>query len=292
MECPGLTQSVKVQIMELIERQSLEIAQKALADYKPVAIILMVSGGRDSSLAAELWQRFGLPVTGLLHVNTQTGISETTQFVRGYARLKSLTYLEADTGNAYEDYVIRKGFWGRGFKAHSMSYQLLKATPYRKVIAREYRKRQRDRRVLLVNGIRSDESENRKYNYTGYQNADPGAPSNIWLNFVWDWTRQQRDDYLADSQAPINPVTDLLHRSGECFCGTMQSDEDRRVAKFFFPAWGSRLDKLEQRAIELHGYGWGCPVPKWIGQQRKGQLGLSEEFFLPMCQTCNAKGNK
>jgi len=187
--------------------------------------------------------------------------------------------------------VLRKGFFGRGRTAHSYAYHLLKADQFRRAISYNIRKRRRNRPVLLLNGVRNDESDNRKYNMTKTINIDPSAKNNIWVNIIHHWTKPQCLDFLEDCSIKRNPVTETLCRSGECMCGTMQSDEDRKEASFFYPEWGKWLDDLESEVIKKFPWRWGEDAPEWWKQEKQGQLPMFPNF-QPMCQSCLVKGTE
>lgn len=140
---------------------SKRILAYAMEAFSPTHIVSMVSGGRDSAASHQVAQELGVKVDFVMHGNTRCGIPETTQFVREtYGRMGE--YVEADAGAAYEDYVLRKGFFGKGHDAHGFAYRVLKAAPFRAAISKHLRKGKRDVRVLLLNGARKDESENRQ----------------------------------------------------------------------------------------------------------------------------------
>lgn len=259
---------------------SREILQRAIAEYSPYAIVSMISGGKDSLCAYLVAKELQTPITHILHGITGTGIPQTTEFVRAFAEAERPVYLEADAGTSYVDYVQRKGFFGRGVRAHSYTYHLLKGEHFRRTLSRAIRQRVRGRRILLLNGARTDESANRASNLSEPIRADG---SNIWVNVCHDWTRQERDDYLERVDAPCNPVTQLLCRSGECLCGTQQSQATRQEAAFFFPEWGRWIDELERPVKAKFGWGWGDDIPSWFQQEAAGQMRL----FQPMCLDCN-----
>lgn len=261
---------------------SSEIVKKAIAEFSPTHIVSMVSGGKDSAASDQVARELGIKIDFVIHGNTRCGIHETTEFVRDVYGRKG-EYVEADAGTAYEDYVLRKGFFGKGVDAHGFSYRVLKATPFRKAVSREIRHGKKGVRVLLLNGARKDESENRKKNLKLYR-PDPASPGNIWVNIIHDWTQEDRDEYLARCQTPINPVAVQLCRSGECMCGTMQTNEERKEAAVLYPRWGDWLTELEKEAQNLHGFGWGQPAPK----PAKGQ----GELFAPMCKDCIKRGSE
>lgn len=262
----------------LIER-SHRILRRALAEFRPTHVVSMVSGGKDSAashaVASEL---LGGEIDLILHGNTRCGIPETNQFVESHYGSLGPDFAVADAGTAYEDYVLRKGFFGRGRDAHNFAYRVLKAQPFRKAISRHIRQGRRNIRVLLINGARAAESNNRRKNLEIFR-RDPAAPGNIWCSIIHGWSIQDRDGYLDSQNVPINPVARELCRSGECMCGTMQSREERIEASCLYPSWGNWLDQLEAEAKAAHGFGWGDPFPK-PRDARQGDL------FQPMCMDC------
>lgn len=244
--------------------------------FKPTHIVSMVSGGKDSSASDAVARELGIKIDLVIHGNTRTGIKETTEFCRTrYGALGD--YAEADAGDAYEKYVMRKGFFGKGLAAHGFSYRILKADPFRATISRVIRQRQHGIRVMLLNGARKDESANRQKHLQPMR-FDPARPNNLWVNLIHDWSQTERDTYLDLRQVPINPVAKAMCRSGECMCGTTQSKCDRAEAAVLFPSWGKWLNELEAEVIKRHGFGWGEPFPK------KRELRQCE--FQPMCSEC------
>lgn len=248
---------------------------RVIAEYQPTHTILTVSGGRDSAAEVAFALELGLKIDLILHCRTGTGIRQTTEFVVDHYGNLGPNFVMADAGDAYERYVIRKGFFGIGRQAHNFSYRILKADPMRKAISREIRQGRRDIRVMLLNGARALESENRRLNLRETR-MDKG---NLWVNFIHDWSDGDRDEYLRLRRVPINPVACQLCRSGECLCGTMQSQQDRLQASALYPEWGDWLNDLERRALALHGWGWGVNMPR---PADPNQI----ELFTPMCMGC------
>lgn len=238
----------------------------------------MVSGGRDSAAELEIALEMGIKIDLILHVRTGTGIQETTDFVTDYYGNLGPDFIIADAGTAYEEYVMRKGFFGIGRAAHNYSYRVLKATPMRKAISREIRQGKRGVRALLINGARALESDNRMKNLPDTR-RDPASPGNMWTNIIHDWSTDDRDRYLRLRDTPINPVAVQLCRSGECMCGTMQSQQSRMEAAAIYPEWGAWLSDLEKRAKAKHGWGWGETMPKPTDPRQI-------EMFSPLCIGC------
>ena len=257
---------------------SARIAREAIEQISPTHIVSMVSGGKDSAASHAVAQALGLKVDLIIHGNTRCGIPQTSKWVERQYGSGPVDFTVADAGTAYEDYALRKGFFGKGVSAHAFAYRVLKAQPFRKTISHKIRQGKRGVRILLLNGARKDESENRRKNLP-VMRADPAAPNNVWVNLIHNWTQVDRDQFLEQHQVPINPVAKALCRSGECMCGTMQSKAERAEAAVLYPAWGNWLDGLEKEVRHLHGFGWGEPFPR---RRVKGQADL----FQPMCKDC------
>lgn len=256
--------------------QSAFYAKTALEWYNPKHIVTMVSGGKDSAACHALAVELGLPITLTIHGRTGCGLKATQQHVETHYGHDAPLVI-ADAGTAFEDYILRKGFFGKGIDAHGFAYRVLKAQPFRKVVSSELRQGKRSVPVLLLNGAFKAESDNRKANLRRAR-SDPASPMNIWFNLIHDWTPEIRDEYLASRNIPINPVAKALCRSGECMCGTMQTDAERIEAAAFDPAWGEWLDSLDAEARRLHGFGWGQTAPKPSKNQ--------PDLFMPMCVGC------
>lgn len=281
--------------MEGILQSSKEILERAIAEHEPYAKVLMFSGGGDSMSALHACLVLGVKPDFILHVNTRTGIKETTEFVRQYVELLGIAYIEADSGTRYEDYVLRKGFFGVGTgknSAHSYAYHVIKKAAYQSAISHHIRQGKRGRKVLLLNGVRVSESQNRAENFADKEiNPDPHKPTNIWVNVIHHWQKADCQAFCQEQKCPVNPVSKELCRSGECLCGTSQSKQVREEASALFPEWGQWLDNLEARVKQKFPWGWGEPVPKSWNLERMGQLRLFDNDFQPMCHSCNAIAN-
>lgn len=270
--------------IDILEKSD-RIVQAAIKRHKPDYIVSMVSGGKDSAASHAVLEDLGVKIDFIIHGQTRTGIPETTEFVKDYYGRKTPELLIADAGTAYEDYILRKGFFGCGYDAHAYAYRILKAGPFRKLISATMRKRQRGINILLFNGARKDESENRQKNLKLFR-RDPASKGNIWFNPIHWWDQESRDQYLEKRQVPINPVAKALCRSGECMCGTMQSKAERIEAAAIYPEWGGYMDNLEAEVRKKFPWGWGEVMPKWYKQHKDGQ----RDLFMPMCVGCGKDG--
>lgn len=265
---------------------SREIVQRAISEHNPYAKVALFSGGNDSLLLLEILKELGIKLDFIIHVHTGTGLPQTLEFVRKIGDAHESTYIEASAGKSYENYVLRKGFFGKGVDAHAYAYHVLKAEHLRKAISKYIRQGKRNRKILLFNGVRVEESDNRKYNF-GKEEITPeaGRLNDIWVNVIHWWTGEQKDKYLDGNNIERSPVSKELGRSGECMCGTMQGSLDRVAAKKFCPAWGKWLEDLEKAVIEKgFPWKWGENINKYHHMEMNGQLNM----FQPMCVGCKA----
>lgn len=278
--------------MKQLLQQSKQIYDEAVEKFTPEAVVAMVSGGSDSATAYHVAKQIGADIDYIFHINTGTGIQENTEFVRNYYGNELPTYVEPSAGDAYEKYVKRKGFFGKGWKAHSYAYHVLKAGPLRKELSRHIRKGKKGVNILLLNGARKKESDNRKINLPDVYNRDPSQAGNIWVNVIHHWSKKECLRYLETMDIERSPVEKTICRSGECNCGTMQTDEDRAEASAVYPDFKEWLDSLEDEVIQTFPWKWGREQPDWYKQLQYGQteaFGMHKKYdhqFQPMCVGC------
>jgi 3'-phosphoadenosine 5'-phosphosulfate sulfotransferase (PAPS reductase)/FAD synthetase len=228
-----------------------------------------------------------------MHVHTGTGIQQTTDWVRWFAtEYAQLPYLEGTAGDAYRNRVLSHGFPGMGRQAHSIMFHLLKHRVLTRVLA-GIRQRKRGRKILILNGARLSESDNRAKNFadTPIRPDRPGS-SNVWVNLLQHWSKADCQDICLDNKAPQNPVAKEICRSGECMCGTMQSQQAREEAAALYPEWGAQLDALEKE-VKAVGFpwGWGEQIPQDWAREKAGQMRLFDQDFQPMCTSCTRVDN-
>lgn len=259
--------------------ESKEIYERSLLDFKPSVIVLMLSGGDDSLTTYHVAKELGIKFDFVIHGNTGTGIQETTNFARKEVERNGDKYLEADAGKSYEDYVLRKGFFGKGLGAHAFSYHILKQDHFEKTVSHNIRKRKRGVKIIFINGARRQESANRLVTMASPIKVKERRPNDMWVNLINEFTKEDCKSYLAGNGIKRNPVSINLCRSGECMCGTMQSKGDREEAGFFYPAWRKWLDNLEARVMLKHGFGWN-------DNKKDAKEIVQGELFQPMCVGC------
>lgn len=283
--------------MDDLLRSSKAIIDEAIADYQPYAVVAMVSGGDDSLTALTVARLLNVKIDFILHGITGTGVRSTTEHVRQVAMAADgIGYIEADAGDAYEKYVLRKGFYGVGHLAHSYTYHICKKQHFRAALSRHIRHGKRGRNILLISGARWKESKNRRQKLVKPINPDLSGKSNIWVDIIYDWSKRDCLSLLQEQNTPRCPAAIYCHRSGECMCGTMQRKEEAEEIAYWFPDWAEWWHGIRAR-VRAAGFtwDWGEDVPA-IFKARKarekaleaGQLDIFNDW-LPMCHSCQER---
>jgi 3'-phosphoadenosine 5'-phosphosulfate sulfotransferase (PAPS reductase)/FAD synthetase len=275
---PEFWERPKVEPPKSAIERSAELLHQAISEFQPTHIVSLVSGGRDSAASDEVARMVGTKVDFIMHGRTGAGIEETTEFVIDEYGNKGPNFILADAGTKYEAYVTRKGFFGVGREAHNFSYRILKKDPFTAALSREIIQRRRGFRVMLLTGARKGESDNRMINLP-LSKIDKGK---LWFNPLYYWSAGERDQLLEAQGVRINPVAKQLCRSGECMCGTMQSQADRMEASVLYPRFGAKINELDRIAKRKFGFGWGDPFPK---PRDPNQIDMFDDF-QPMCVGC------
>jgi 3'-phosphoadenosine 5'-phosphosulfate sulfotransferase (PAPS reductase)/FAD synthetase len=282
--------------------RSHEILREALAAYPIVGTYWLFSGGNDSVIVGHILR--GL-YDAVLHVNTGTGIPQTTQHVRDVARQWGITLHELHPQDTYDDLVMgkvlartgpnagKRAVW-RGFPGpagHKVMYRHLKDEPLmafrRSIVGTEGR----TKKVIYLGGMRWAETDRR------FRNAEAidqdGAI--VWVSPLVHWTDEHMREYRARHRCqeqhdhaehrlcfpgalPLNPVTEHLHMSGECLCGAFAKPGELEEIAFFYPEVAEHLRALEQQAAAA-----GIPQCAW-GEKPPGADAVTPAGRL--CSSC------
>ena len=201
-------------------------------------------------------------------------------------------WIDGDT--AYEEFVLNHGFPGPAM--HPRMYQRLKERQLMK-LRRQLQNGKRGGRLIVISGIRHDESSIR----AGYKRAWQDVPGQgvTWVNPFYYFTAADFELYRQEFGLVRNPVKRLCGISGECCCGTFansakQLESERAAYRIADPKFADYLDRLEQKVRQRFPWKWGESPPKWWVQQRYGQgffwpMLPDDELprFQPMCVGCN-----
>lgn len=288
------------QVEEMIA-EGRRILAEAIEQYKPFAIVAAYSGGDDSIVSTHFAME-NVPGCVVFNADTLIGLGPTRkhiadvcerykwplEVVRAEARGKpgpksADEWVQGET--AYEEIVLNHGFGGPPM--HPRMYQNLKEKPLCR-FRKELQAGKRGGRILVVSGIRHDESSIR----AGYKRAHADQPKQglAWVNpFYWR-TAADFEMYRQEFGLPRNPVKRLCGISGECCCGTFGSRSERESYRTIDPEFSAYLDSLEARVRERFPWGWGESPPQWWRDQKVGQSFLFDSFdgpkFQPMCVGC------
>jgi len=280
------------------------ILDEALATYpETVGVYWLSSGGNDSGNLGHLLRgRYD----AVLHVNTGTGIPETTQYVHDVADAWGDTLHELHPKNRYEDLVLgkviastgpntgKRAVW-QGFPGpagHKVMYRHLKDEPLmrfrRDTLGDQKRLPRKERKkIIYLGGMRWGESERR------FRNAEAIDPdgSIVWVSPLVHWTNAHMQEYRTrhrcqqqhehaphrmcfDGALPLNEVTEHIHMSGECLCGAYAKSGELDEIEFFYPETAARLRALEEqvRAADIPACRWGQKPPGETNATAAGRL--------------------
>lgn len=265
--------------------ESMDIVQRAIIENQPYAVCLMLSGGDDSITALKVALMLGVRIDYIIHGVTGTGLKDVRKYIHHVADLTGITLIEANAGTAFEDYVKRKGFFGVGASAHSFSYHVLKSAPFEMAISRHIRKGVPGRKILLLNGVRVEESENRADNFG--DNPYRERANNIWVNIIHWFTKKQCLELLEAENFKRSPVAIHLGRSGECNCGTMQNEAGRMACGNYDPEWREWMMAIRKYCVAKFGWDINQNPNKKALLEMKAQTDKMDAF-MPMCVGCKS----
>jgi 3'-phosphoadenosine 5'-phosphosulfate sulfotransferase (PAPS reductase)/FAD synthetase len=113
---------------------------------------------------------------------------------------------------------------------------------------------------MLLTGKRRAESSRRARTTRGIERRG----GQLYVNPLIDWTRSELRRYRAEHELPESDAAALLHRSGECNCGTFAEPGEREMLRSLAPQWfEATIGRLEREA-RARGVGactWGQRPP-------------------------------
>lgn len=255
------------------------LEREAASKGKNVAgIVGLFSGGNDSTvLCHAMLDR----LTHLGHANTTIGIEETRNFVRRIAdewNVPLLEYAPPRERDHYEALVLDRGFPGPAH--HYKMFQRLKERGISE-IRRTLVKHSRRDRVFFLAGRRRTESQ-RRASVPEFERIG----SAVWVSPMINWTKLDLNTYrLMVGDVPVNRVTDLIHMSGECLCGSFAHAGELDEIGEWFPDVVEEIRRLEAAIAdrpdipdEQKRWGWGA----YRGDVKPSKSGL-------MCSSCDAR---
>lgn len=205
---------------------------------------LLFSGGNDSTTLAHLMRD---RATHAIHANTGIGIEETREYVRNTCMEWGIPLIEVMSprlSDRYEVLVLERGFPGPGH--HYKMYQRLKERALRAARKQIIGSNGRRERVIFLAGRRRDESA-RRVNIPDMEREG----SVVWVSPLVSWTKLDMNTYrLINGNVPSNRVSDLIHMSGECLCGSFSKAGELDEISGWFPEVGEYIRGLEAQIAD------------------------------------------
>lgn len=263
-----------------------DIIREGLAKYKPVMVVLMVSGGHDSVTNAfessMVLRRLAVNFV-VYHGDTTIGIPQTQQYVKDICQLYGWPlYIRKppNEGDYYDNIVKKYGFPGPTKTSHQYMYRRLKERGLRHFVTHEIKSSPHAREnVLLLSGVRKDESLIRM----GYSEVISKDASRCWANPIFYYTEDDCKEVMESNDIPKNPVKEKICISGECLCGCFAGQEEFLEICEAYPEVGERLKNLHKIAIDNgHPWGWASGPNQW-----KKEQDAAKNMF--MCVGCEKK---
>ncbi|WP_167465811.1 phosphoadenosine phosphosulfate reductase family protein [Nocardia brasiliensis] len=217
--------------------------EKHLEGKRLAATAILFSGGNDSTVLTHLMRS---RATHAIHCNTTIGIEQTREFVRATCESLGIPLIEEIAPRTYRELVLEQGFPGPGH--HIKMYQRLKERGLRQA-RRKLVADGRKERVAFIAGRRRQESKRRQI-VPLYERVD----SVIWVSPIAMWTALDLTTYRRmHSDVPLNEVSQLLHMSGECLCGSFAKPGELEEIRMWFPDVAAEIDQL-QRDVAAAGH--------------------------------------
>lgn len=268
--------------LEARERAAVECLNDAARDHGASGVWSLFSGGDDSLATAIVTSRADA-FRGCLHIDTGIGIPDTQAFVVEACRAQGWPlkiYRAADQGQHYEDLVLERGFPGPAM--HFKMYCRLKERALR-VFLREHKTGRRDR-IVLSTGVRRHESDRRM----GHALQTRREGVKVWVNPLYEWSKFDCLDTISAAGVARSPVVQLLHKSGECLCGSFAKPGELAEIALWYPDVAARIHALEA-TVKSAGHERACVWGQRPTRQRKRQparLDSAGRRVGPLCQQC------
>lgn len=260
----SLTRPERAARVEMLMAESRDILADAIERHiwndgrMVAATVVLFSGGNDSTVLAHMFRE---EATHAAHANTTIGIEKTRDFVRNTCEEWGLPLIERKPPRERDQYralVLDQGFPGPAH--HFKMFQRLKERGLEQV-RRELVSNPRKERVVFIAGRRRSESERRA---AIVQSERRG--STVWVSPLVNWTKLDLTTYrLMQRDVPVNVVSDLIHMSGECLCGSFAAPNEREEVGYWFPEAFEEIAGLEAEIAnredipaERRIWGWGA----------------------------------
>lgn len=253
-----------------------ELVRRARAQHSPIASFCLFSGGGDSAVLAHRCREH---YDKLVFIDTGTAVPGVREHVERFALWVGRDLLIYDSGDAFRRMVLGgndgAGFGFPGPAQHGRAYTRLKERQIEAVLRDAKVGCPRSARVLFLTGVRRAESARRAVRMPITRRG--GA---VFVNPLIDWTDQEMRAYRYEHGLPESDVAALIHRSGECNCGSFAAPGEREMLRSLWPEWfETTIGSLEREAEDR-----GIPACRW--GERPPDAKLTDAG--PLCSSCEA----
>lgn len=200
-------------------REVLERAQHQITDHD--VVVLAVSGGTDSIVAADLMCRigpeYGFNPSTIVHVNTGASVPQSRLAARIIADKWGLDFMVQGYRNIEGSlaYRVLENGWAGGYAGSPMTggHGLEWANRKDKPMNAAYM--EWDGQEVWVSGVRKLESKRRSGNVADGA-IERDKPRRTWLSPIVGWTSAEKQDYIERHNLPVSQAYLILGFSAEC----------------------------------------------------------------------------
>lgn len=234
--------------------------------------VALVSGGMDSTVAADVAVRWG-DADRLVYLDTRTGMRRNRRYIERLADWMGVQLWTWRTHESYQEQVLEDGFPGSAI--HGQEYARRKERQIQEAAARF-------EELHCWTGVRYQESDRRMVNVKPESEARGGRW--YWHAPIATWSKEQCREHIRRYEIPCNPLWDDLGRSGDCFCGCFGSPEEKIDA---LAAGGDGIVAKLEALEELADHGDQTDRWAWSGmsdtEQRAERV---DDGQMLLCSTC------
>jgi 3'-phosphoadenosine 5'-phosphosulfate sulfotransferase (PAPS reductase)/FAD synthetase len=255
------------------------LLDEACERFPEATLLSGFSGGTDSLVTLDIVREHPR-CAGALYLDTTCAIPAVGAYVEQTTGALAVPLHTARPPVTYHDIVLQHGFPGPG--QHGTAYIRLKARAIRAV-----RRQLGGGLLILATGVRRTESRRRMGHVKPIQfDRKEGI---VWVAPIIDYTHGDKAAHVDAAGLRISDTAALLHRSGECNCGSFASaDEEREELRAFYPDFEAELSDLEVMAAKRDVWcRWGKPMPKRF--QKAWRLNQTEMCIPMMCTGCDTR---
>jgi len=184
-------------------------------------LVLAVSGGLDSVVAADVTARigseFGFDPDAIAHINTGAAVPQSRLTAKKLAERHGIEFIEQGYRNDSDALAIRvlNNGWPGGFGGspatggHGLEWANRKDKPMNAVYMMF------EGQQTWISGVRKLESKKRSGNIADSA-IESDKPRRTWISPIMGWTDQDKKEYVLEHNLPVSEAYLILGFSAEC----------------------------------------------------------------------------